>query len=246
LRDQFVSKNSLFCISGDIEQEKAILKIKKAFNNFKNNQPRERIKVSEIQSSPEALVSFKKTDQTHFILGTRTWDIFSPKKYILAVMANILGGNMSSRLFSTIREKQGLAYRVKTYSQHYTDAGYLITYAGVDNKRIDVAINTILREYKKMKTRLVPKAELQKAKDNLKGRLLLSLETSDAWTEYLGLQELWENKIMTPEEECRQIDKITQNDILKVAKEIFRHERLNLALIGPFKDKEYFRRLLKI
>jgi predicted Zn-dependent peptidase len=246
LKNQFASENSLFCVAGGIKTKEATLKIEKAFKNFKKGFPQEKIKTQEVQKKPSSLLHYRKTDQTHFCLGVRTWDIFSEKKYILAVLSTILGGNMSSRLFISIRDKQGLAYYIRTMPRHYTDAGYLITHAGVDNKRVDVAIKTIVKEYKDLKTKLVSKEELQRAKDSIKGRLLLGLETSDTWTEYFAMQELLEGKILTPEEECKMIDKVTQNDILKVAKEIFVPERLNLAMIGPFKNKSQFEKILKI
>ena len=131
-------------------------------------------------------------------------------------------------------------------AEDYTDTGYLVTHTGIDNKRTEEAIKIILKEYKKLKEKKVPKEELQKAKDNIKGHILLGLETSDAWAAYLGSQEILENKISTPEEECQKIDKVSQDDILKVAKEIFQPQKLNLALIGPFKEKEKFQKLLKI
>lgn len=246
LKDQFTAKNCLFCVVGNINPRIAVSEIEKQFSSFKDEPLREKIKTEEFQNKPEVLLHSKKTGQTHFCFGVRTWGINTPKKYILELISAILGEGMSSRLFTSIRDKQGLAYYIKNYSEHYTDAGFLMTHAGVDTKRIDLAIKTILKEYKSLKTKLVPKEELQKAKDILKGRLLLRLETTDAWAEYFAAQELFESKILTPEEECKKIDKVTQRDILKVAKEIFRSERLNLALIGPFKDKEKFQKLLKI
>ena len=122
----------------------------------------------------------------------------------------------------------------------------LVTHAGIDNKRVEGAIKIILKEYKKLTEKKVPKAELQKAKENIKGHLYLGLETSDAWAVYLGVQEILKSKISTPEEECKMIDKVSQDDILKVAKEIFRPNKLNLALIGPFKDKSKFEKLLTL
>jgi len=109
---------------------------------------------------------------------------------------------------------------------------------------VEQAISTILKEYKKISQTKVPAAELKKAKDNVKGRLALSLETSDAQASFCAGQELLEGKILTPKEIFSKIDKITQNDILRVAKEIFRPERLNLALIGPFGEKEKFQKIL--
>jgi len=122
----------------------------------------------------------------------------------------------------------------------------LVTLAGIDNSRVEKAISTILKEYKKISHAKVPVSELKKAKDNLKGKLSLTLETSDAKAFFYAGQELLENKIAAPEDIFKKIDKVSVNDILKVAKDIFKPERLNLALIGPFKDKNKFKKLLKI
>lgn len=153
---------------------------------------------------------------------------------------------MSARLSVEVRQKRGLAYYVSTSLGEYTDSGYLVTQAGVDNSRLDEALITILNEYKKIRTKKVPRQELEKVKENIKGRMLLGLETSDAWAAYNGEQEILEQRVLSPEEECAKIDSVSQADILRVAKEIFAPERLNLALIGPFKDKERFEKLLKL
>jgi len=153
---------------------------------------------------------------------------------------------MSSRMFSEIREKLGLAYRVRTVAESDADTGYLATMAGVDNSRVERAITSILKEYKKISRIRVPLVELKKAKENLKGRISLNLETSDAKAFFYAGQELLEKKIMTPEEVFKEIDKVSANDILKAAKDIFKEDRLNLALIGPFKNKEKFQKLLKL
>ncbi len=245
-KNQFRAKNVVISLAGNFNNKEAIPKIKKFFGKFKNKKTIIKKPVIEKQKNPEILLQTKETDQSHLALGVRAYNIFSPKKYPLAVLANLLGGNMSSRLFNEIREKRGMSYYVKTMTENYTDSGYLVTCAGIDNKRIDQAIKIILREYKKLTEKKVQKDELQKAKDNLKGRLYLGLETSDAWSVYLSYQEILENKISTPEEECKNIDKVSQDDILKVAREIFRPNKLNLALIGPFKDKKKFNKLLKL
>jgi predicted Zn-dependent peptidase len=151
---------------------------------------------------------------------------------------------MSSRLFLEIREKLGIAYYVKTSAELNPDTGYLVTQAGIDNQKVDKAILTILKEYKKISQRGIPQTELKKAKDHIKGKMTLLLETSDALASFYAGQELLEKKILTPKEIFAKIDKVTVNDILKVARDIFRPKKLNLALIGPFKDKEKFKKLL--
>jgi predicted Zn-dependent peptidase len=156
----------------------------------------------------------------------------------------ILGGMMSSRLFEEIRTKLGLAYYIHTEASTDTDSGCLVTQAGIDNQNVERAIEVILKEYKKISQIKVPAAELKKAKDNIRGKTILELEPSDTQCSFYGLQELLERKISTPEEIFKKIDKVSQNDILKVAKDIFRPEKLNLSLIGPFEEKEKFEKLL--
>ncbi len=245
-RNQFSAKNAVIVLAGNFSEKEAIFKLKKFFGKFKKNKTLLKKPVVEKQKTPQVLIQTKETDQTHLVLGVRAYNIFSQKRYPLAVLANLLGGNMSSRLFTEIREKRGMAYHVRAMAEAYTDSGYLITHAGLDNKRTVDAIKVIIKEYRKLKEKKVSKAELQKAKDNIKGHLYLGLETSEAWATYFGEQEILKGKIDTPEKQCQMIDKVSQNDILKVAKEIFRNDKLNLALIGPFKDKEKFQKLLKL
>lgn len=243
-KSQFGAKNAVISLAGNFNEKEMIIKIKKFFRKFKKIKTLSKKPVIEKQKTPQILLQPKETDQTHLTLGVRAFNLFSPKRYPLAVLSNILGGIMSSRLFLEIREKRGMAYYIRTIPEDYTDTGYLVTHAGIDNKRVEEAIKIILKEYQKLKEKKVPKDELQKAKDNIKGHLLLSLETSDAWAVYLGTQEILRQKISTPEEECKKIDKVSQLDIMKVAKEIFKPEKLNLALISPFKDKEKFEEIL--
>jgi len=245
-KSQFTAKNAVICLAGNFEEKKTIAKLNKFFGKFPNKEIPDKKSTIEKQKSPQLSLHYKKTDQTHLALGVKTFDIFSERKYPLAIISNILGGNMSSRLFTEIREKRGMAYYVSTMAEEYTDTGYLVTNLGSDNKRAEEAIKIILKEYKKLKEKKVPKDELQKAKDNIKGHLYLGLETSDAWAVYLGAQEILREKISTPEEECEKIDRVNQDDILKVAREIFQPKKLNLALIGPFKDKGEFKKMLKL
>jgi len=247
MKSQYVAQNTVVCVSGKASSSQAIEKVKKYFSKIKTSESQPKPGVFERQKAPELLLHFKKTDQTHLALGSRTfYSLFHPQRYAAEILGIILGGMMSSRLFTEVREKLGLAYYVRTNTEADTDTGYLVTLAGIDNSRVEKAISTILKEYKKISHAKVPVSELKKAKDNLKGKLSLTLETSDAKAFFYAGQELLENKISTPEDIFKKIDKVSVNDILKVAKDIFKPERLNLALIGPFKDKNKFKKLLKI
>jgi len=247
MKSQYVANSTIVCVAGKIEETTAVKKIKKYFSKINATQPKSKLPVLEKQSKPSILLYPRQTAQTHLCLGVRGYNIFHPQKYVLELLAIILGGGMmSSRLFEEIRTKLGIAYYIQTSVSAETDSGYLVTQAGIDNKNVEKAILTILKEYKKISQIKVPKNELKKARDCIKGKTILELESSDAQASFYGLQELLKKEILTPEEIFKKIDKVTQDDILKVAKDIFQPEKLNLALIGPFQDKNKFQKLLKL
>jgi predicted Zn-dependent peptidase len=203
-------------------------------------------KVVEKQKSPEAEIKFKKTDQTHFILGSRSYPENHKDRFVLSLLSIILGGNMSSRLFIEVREKRGLAYYVKTAVDTYQDCGYLATQAGVEHKNLPLAIKTILAEYKKIATEKVAEKELQRAKDFVKGKSVMGLESSDEVAMFFIAQEIKKQRILTIQEIFQRVDKVSTTDILRVAKDIFRPSKLNLVVIGPHKKQAELGALLKI
>lgn len=243
---QYVASNTIVSIAGNFNEPLAIKKVKEFFSKIKTTKPIKKPRVIEQQQKPNLLLHFRETDQTHLCLGVRAFDLFHPKRYVQDLLSVILGGMMSSRLFEKIRAELGIAYYINTNSEANPDTGFLFTQTGIDNKNVEKGILTILKEYKKISQERVPVSELKKAKDYLKGKTTLLLESSDAQASFYTGQELLENKILTPEEIFKKIDQVSQDDILKVAKDIFQPQKLNLALIGPFKDKKTFEKLLKI
>jgi len=247
MRSQYVAENTILCFAGNIPKEKEIvLKVKNYFKKIRERQAKNKKPVVEKQEKPEVLVHKKETDQTHFCLGVRGYDLFDKRKYIQEILALILGGMMSSRLFVRIREELSLAYNIHTYSFSETDTGYLFTQTGVDNRKADKAVSEILKEYKKISSRLVPLRELKKAKENFMGKMEIVLESSDAQASFYANQELLKNEILTPKEIYAKINKITRRDVMRVAQDLFKPQKLNLALIGPFEDKKNFQRILRI
>ncbi|HDL75031.1 MAG TPA: insulinase family protein, partial [bacterium] len=245
-KNHYSSKNTIICVAGNINQKLINRKIKGYFKNIKTNILKPKLQVIEKQKTPNTLIHFKKTDQTHLCLGVRGYNLFHPKRYVQEILTALLGGFMSSRLWVSIRERKGLGYYVRTISDFSTDTGYLTTSVGVDNKRVEETIKLILREYKDLKSKKINSKELQKAKDYLKGSSALSLESSDSKASFYATQDLLEEKILTLKQIYTKIDKVTADDILRVSKDIFQPKNLNLALIGPFKDKKRFKKLLKI
>jgi len=245
-KNHYSAKNTVVAVAGNINQERTIDKIKKYFETINSRSVKGKLKVKEKQSKPECLINYKKTDQSHLILGVRAYNMFHPDRYALSLLGDILGGYMSSRLFISVRERQGLAYYISAGADMDTDIGVLAANAGVDNQKVDRAIKTILKEFKKISDKKVSQKELQKAKDHIKGSALIGMESSDAQASFYATQELLTNEILTLEEKLGKINKVTVDDIQRVAKDIFKPEKLNLALIGPFKDKNKFNKLLKI
>ncbi|MDD5433744.1 MAG: pitrilysin family protein [Candidatus Pacebacteria bacterium] len=244
IKNHYSSNNTIICISGNFNQARMANEVKRKFRTINRQKPQGKAKVLERQKEPQIHLKFKETDQTHLCLGVRAFDLFSPKIYIQEVLATILGGNMSSRLFIKVREKNGLAYYIKTEAESFTDSGYLATQAGIPHTALSKAVAMILKEYKNLAQKTITQSELKKAKDYLKGNLTLSLESSDALASFYAGQELLTSKILTLQEECAKIDKVKAIEVRDLAKEIFKKESLNLAIIGPHKNEAVLKKLL--
>ena len=167
-----------------------------------------------------------------------------PDRYALQLLATALGGGMSSRLFSEVRERRGLAYYVHGLNHSYTDAGTLYTQAGVDIARIDDAVATIAGELRKIAAEPLQAEELEKARNFSKGRFVLQLESPQGLMMFGLRKEVLERKLPDPEEVLRGLDAVTSDDVARVASELITSDRLRLAVIGPFDDASRFEPLL--
>lgn len=242
----YVANDSVVCIAGKFNEKKTLDLAKKCFSKMKKGKKPHYEKVKENQKKPELLLKHKRTDQTHFLLGSRAYNYSHKDRFALGLLAVILGGNMSSRLFTEVREKRGLAYHVRTSIDAFSDCGYLATQAGVNHDKLEITIKTILDEYRKISTEKVSNKELQNAKDYIKGKSIMGLESSDEVAMFFVDQEVAKKKIMTLPEIFDKIDKITENDILRVAKDVFQDKKLNLAVIGPHEDGKKLEKVLKL
>lgn len=242
----YFPENMVVIVAGGFKERQAQSLVEDYFIDLKSKIKKPVSARQFTQTKPEVFLKTKKTDQTHLVLGVRGNPLGHKDRYIEAILATILGGGMSSRLFIQVRERRGLAYYIRTEVEHYLDNGYLATAAGVDTKRAKKAIEVILEEYQKMsKLSQISQKELNKAKEFVKGRLILDLEDSRNVASLYGTQELLEGEIRTPKEMMAQIDKVTKEDVTRVAGEFFANQRLNLAIVGPFKEKDGFEKILK-
>ncbi|OGZ26923.1 MAG: hypothetical protein A2365_02195 [Candidatus Nealsonbacteria bacterium RIFOXYB1_FULL_40_15] len=247
MKNQYNASNTIVCISGEMgDEEEAIKKVKKYFAKIGTESHSKKTPVVECQKTPEIIIERRKTDQTHFCLGVRGYSLFHPKRYAFELLSMILGGMMSSRLFVVIREELGLAYYIRANAASDPDTGFLVVQAGVDNSKAEKAIKAVLKEFQKISKSKVSPRELKKVKDNFKGRMALSFEASDVLASFYGSQELLENRILTPKEVYEKVSQVGVNDILRVANDIFKPEKLNLALIGPVKKEAEFKKILKL
>jgi predicted Zn-dependent peptidase len=176
----------------------------------------------------------------------RAFAIDDKREATLKLMQVILGGSMSSRLFTEIREKRGLAYYVKTSAELYRDSGYLAVEAGLKNEAVYEAIEVILNEFKKLSLEPVSAKELKRTKEMIKGRMALSLEGSDAIASFYARQSVTRKSLKKPKDFLAEMNKVSSADILKLAKELFRNDRLNLAIIGPMKENAKLRKLVDL
>lgn len=242
----YSSKNIVIAVSGNIKMKDAASEIDKYFKGISKRKTANQALAYDEQYGPNMLLNRRKTDQTHICIGVRGCGIENKDKYAMNIISAILGGNMSSRLFTSVREKNGLAYYIHTNCENYKDVGYLVTQAGLSNEKCIKAIKIILEEYKKIRNSGINRDELEDAKEYLKGRMTIALESSDAMASFVAMQELYSGKILTPEEKFDKIDAVTVKDVKRVCEDIFVDSKLNLALIGPHKDDSGIRSILTL
>jgi predicted Zn-dependent peptidase len=243
----YSADNMTVVVAGNVHLESMQKEIEKYFGDVKRFATKKFKPVHEKQVPFEVKIKHKKTEQAHFALGVRTVGLLDKKdRYPLELLASILGGGMSSRLFYEVRERRGLSYYVRTTSDHYIDAGYLATYVGADPKRIDEAIKVVSEEYIKVsKKGEITQEELTKAKEYTKGHFVLELEDTRSSAVMYASQEILQNEPRNPEEIIEEINKVTLDEVERVAREYLDTKLLSLAVIGNFEDRDRFEKLLK-
>jgi predicted Zn-dependent peptidase len=190
-------------------------------------------------------VHAKQSDQAHLCLGVRSYPLQHPDRYTLQLLSTVLGGGMSSRLFTEVRERRGLAYYVFATNHSYTDVGSLYSQAGVDINRVDDAVSTIVGELQRIADESVPSDELEKARAFAKGRFVLSLESPHGTIMFGLRREVLEGAATEPDDVLAALDAVTADDVQRVARDLIDEKRLRLALIGPFEpDGDRFEKLL--
>jgi predicted Zn-dependent peptidase len=244
LGEHYVAESTIVVVSGTFDEVETIKKIEKAFENIPTTQKDNKKSVIEVQTKPEIFLKYKETDQAHIVLGVRSYGARSKYDTTLKVLSVLLGGGMSSRLFQKLREEMGVGYYIHSSHDAYTDHGLFTISTGIDTGRIDEVIKVLIDECKKILTEGIKEEELNRVKDYIAGSFKLGLETSDSRAEYCGIHEIIHGKIDSPDEEINRVNKVTIADLKEIAQQIFVDEKLNIAIIGPYRDKERFEKFL--
>lgn len=244
----YSADNMLVVVAGGIDEKKTVAEVEKYFSPMPKFKTAKALAAKENQAKPVLHIKSKKTEQVHLALGVRTAGVDSKDRMPLSILASILGGGMSSRLFDEVREKRGLAYYVRSASDHYEDVGTFVSTAGVDPKRVADALDVMIDQYRLVAGghMHVTKEELSKAKEFTKGHLVLELEDSRAVAVYYAHQELLEKQTENPDEVLAQVDAVTIEDVDRVGKKYFKDASLNLAIIGDITDRQKLEGLLKL
>ncbi|PKL36415.1 hypothetical protein CVV38_00710 [Candidatus Peregrinibacteria bacterium HGW-Peregrinibacteria-1] len=241
----YTPENTVVAVVGNIENDEAVEMVEKYFKMAERKKAFDFEGLKELNGGRVSLQE-KKTEQAHVAIGFPSYAESHKDNMAAKLLAIILGGNMSSRMFLGVREAKGLSYYIHTSTDSYSDGGALVTNAGVDLKRIDEAVVAIINEYKLICTEGVGEEELAKAKSYFKGKLLLGLEDSEEFAHFLAKYELLRGGAKLPEEVMKSIDGITVEDIQRVGRELFVEEKMKCAVIGPYGEAERFEKLLKM
>jgi predicted Zn-dependent peptidase len=236
--------NMILGISGKFDQKQVNFLIKKFWAALKKAKTDKWQPVVDKQSGLRIEVEYKKTQQAHLALGFKGLSSKDIKNPTALVLATILGGGMSSRLFYEIRERRGLAYYIRSSSSNYQDTGLFQVSAGVQVDKINEAIKVIAEELKRIQSFLVDPKELHKAKEYLKGRNTLALEDSQSRLDWVIEQEAFHTEIWTPRTFFNKIDAVTAKDVQAMAKFLFNYKRATLAVLGPYRSASSFKKSL--
>ncbi len=243
--EHYLSSTTTVIVAGNIDEKESVAMVEKAFSKVSDAEAKGKIAVKEVQKVQAVKTVWKDTDQTHLVIGVRTFSLFDDRIPVMLALSTLLGGGMSSRLFAKMRDELGICYYIGATHEAYTDHGDLTIAAGVDNSRTEEGIRGILDECLRLKEEMVGEAELKKVKDYIAGTTMLGLETSEARAEFCGFQEVLKRAVESPEELIAKVQNVTAQQIQKMAQEIFVNESLNMAIVGKFKDETVFRPYFK-
>jgi len=237
-KDRYTPLNIVVSAAGNLEHDLFSGRVEKIFSHLKSRNLNTFFKAKDDKSRAKINILDKNTEQTHLALGFHGLKRDHPLKHALGLLNVVLGANMSSRLFNEVREKRGLAYEIGTQVKRFQDTGAFLVHAGMDSNKVAESINLILKEVYKIKEYPVTPDEFKRAKEFYLGQLLLALEDTMDHMLWVGESVASLDKIDSLSKIIEEVEAVKKQDILTVAAQIFNSQDLNLAAIGPLKDKE--------
>ena len=237
-KTHYVPENIVVAACGNLKHEQIINLAQKKFGKLPTASKTGYVKVDGVQAQPRTHFLKKDIEQMHLALGIPGFDQWHKDRYVLSLLSVVLGGNMSSRLFVEVREKRGLAYSISSSFKSLQDTGLFLIRAGVDNQKIVEAVALILKELNKIKRTGINPSEFQRGREYLLGQLLLGLEDTMENMLWVGESMVSKNKIKTLKQIIKAFEKIKREDIQRIAKEVLRTNRYNLALVGPITGQQ--------
>jgi len=233
---RYIPNNTVLSIAGNIQHEEAVAQIENLFGKWATGEVMTDYITNARQEKARMRIEPRDIEQAHLCIAVHGFSRSHPQRFTLDLLNTVLGAGMSSRLFTEIRENKGLAYDIHSYVEYFLDSGSFVTYAGVDPRKLEIAIEAILGELSKLKRGVTPD-ELTRAKELSKGRLQLRLEDSQQVALWLGSQELLKRQILDVDEVISIIDAVGVDELGQVAGKLLSSHRLNLAVVGPVKNE---------
>jgi predicted Zn-dependent peptidase len=234
----YTPENIVVSAAGKVDFNKLTKLVTKIFSYKKEQKSSLFDKAKEKQDYPKLKIFHKDTEQTHLALGFHSFRRDHHLRHALGMLHIILGANMSSRLFNELREKRGLAYEIGTQVKRFQDTGAFMVHAGIDNHKVTETIKLILNELVKTKHKLLSTDEFKRAKEFYLGQLMLALEDTLEHMLWIGEYTATLDRTYYLEDIIKEVNRVTREDIRKVARQIFTPQKINLALIGPLKKME--------
>ena len=249
--DSFVSRfyqpqNMMVVVCGQFDEEDVQQKIEEYFGKLPQKQAPSFSRFETQQKEARSFLEYRDIQQTHLVLGVTAFDRHDKRRFALEVASTILGEGLGSRLFQRVRNQLGLAYHIESDYEAFDETGLWAISAGVKSSQTKEAILAVLSELRKLIDQKVEKDELLRAKELIKGKNLFGIETSEGMASFIGFQSLLSKEVLTIAEINQRIDSVTACDIQKVSQELLQTNKLNLALIGPQREKKGFEEILKI
>jgi predicted Zn-dependent peptidase len=245
-RENYIAGRTIIAAAGRLRHEQVVRAVSRLARRFPQGPAPRFVAATSSQGRPVVRLFTKDTEQTQLALGIRACSRHDPRRHALRLLNTVLGENMSSRLFQVVREDRGLAYSIYSSPVFFDDAGSLTISAGLDLGNLSKTIKLIMRELAQLTQKAPGAVELRRARDYVIGQIDLSLESTDSQMMWLGETLISHGKVLKPDEIKRHTSRVTAAEIRSVARDFFRPERLNLALVSPLKSARSLAALLKI